>query len=301
MNTAPPLPATERADPRYQEIDAWPTDSALAALFESQLSAAAAVRAALPAIAAAATAAAERLQSGGRLVYAGAGTSGRLAVLDAVELAPTFDWPDERLVLLPAGGVAALTYAVENAEDDAAAARRAVAEHALGGGDAVIGVAASGCTPFTCAVLQEAAARGALTIAVANSPATPLLALAAHPILAETGAEPLAGSTRLKAGTAQKIVLNLLSTLLMLRLGRVHRGLMVDLRAGNAKLRARALRMLRHLTGAAAEPAAAALAAADGNVKTAVLLLHGLDLAAARALLARRHGHLRAALQEISP
>ena len=164
-----------------------------------------------------------------------------------------------------------------------------------------IGVAASGRTQFTCAVLQEAAARGALTIAVANSPDAPLLALAAHPILVETGAEPIAGSTRLKAGTAQKIVLNLFSTLLMLRLGRVHAGLMVDLRATNAKLRARALRMLRHLTGAEAAPAAAALAEAGGNVKTAVLLLHGLDLAAARALLARHHGHLRAALAELPP
>ncbi len=296
-----PLPATECADPRYREIDAWPPQAALAALFEAQLSAAAATRAALPAIESAVAASVDRLREGGRLVYAGAGTSGRLAAQDAVELAPTFDWPADRLVLLIAGGLAALTEAAENAEDDAEAARRAVADHAVGAADVAIGVAASGRTIFTCAVLQAAAASGALTIAVANSAATPLLALAAQKILVETGAEPIAGSTRLKAGTAQKIVLNLFSTLLMLRLGRVHGGLMVDLRATNAKLRARALRMLRHLTGADAAPAEAALAQAGGNVKTAVLLLRGLDLAAAGALLARHRGHLRAALAELPP
>ena len=300
MTDAPILPATEQADPRYREIDAWPADIALSALFEAQLAAAAAVRAALPALAAAVAAGEQRLRAGGRLVYAGAGTSGRLAVQDAVELAPTFDWPEQRLVLLPAGGLDSLVRAAEGAEDDAAAACRAVAESAVGATDIAIALAASGRTPFTCAALQECGARGALTIGIANSPDAPLLALATHPVLVETGAEPIAGSTRLKAGTAQKIVLNLLSTALMLRLGRVHDGLMVDLRATNAKLRARALRMLRHLTGAGAEPAAAALAAAGGNVKAAVLLLHGLDLPAAQTLLARHDFHLRPALQELS-
>ena len=301
MDASDPLPATERADPRYREIDAWPPDSALAALFEAQLSAAAAVRAALPAIESAVAASVERLRDGGRLIYAGAGTSGRVAAQDAVELAPTFDWPVERLLLLIAGGSTALTESVENAEDDTATARRDLAAHAVGPGDVAIGVAASGRTPFTCAVLHDAAARGALTIALANSPASPLLALATQPILVQTGAEPIAGSTRLKAGTAQKIVLNLFSTLLMLRLGRVHAGLMVDLRATNAKLRARALRMLRHLTGAETAAAEVALAEAGGNVKTAVLLLRGLDPAAARTLLAGHHGHLRAALAALPP
>lgn len=300
MDSSSVLPTTERADPRYEEIDAWSPQVALAALFESQLGAAAAVRAALPAIETAVAASLERLGAGGRLVYAGAGTSGRLAVQDAVELVPTFNWPANRLVLLIAGGLAALTVAAENAEDDTAAARRAVVDHAVGAADIVIGVAASGRTPFTCAVLREACARGALTVAVANSGASPLLAQAAYPILVETGAEPVAGSTRFKAGTAQKIVLNLFSTLLMLRLGRVYRGLMVDLRPGNAKLRARALRMLRHLTDAAPESAEAALTEAGGNVKTAVLLLRGLDLATARAVLARHHGNLRAALAALS-
>ncbi len=301
VETSASLPATELADPRYQDIDAWPPAAALAALFEAQLAAAAATRAALPGIEWAVAASLERLQAGGRLIYAGAGTSGRLAAQDAAELIPTFDWPAERLVLLIAGGRAALLDAVENAEDDADAARRAINDHAVGTADVVIGVAASGRTPFTCAVLAESASRGALTIAVANSAATPLLALAAHPILVETGAEPVAGSTRLKAGTAQKIVLNLFSTLLMLRLGRVHRGLMIDLRASNAKLRARALRMLRHLTGAEAAPAEAALAEAAGSVKIAVLLLRGLDRASARTLLDRHQGDLRAALATLPP
>jgi len=294
------LPATERADPRYREIDAWPAEIALAALFEAQLSAAAAVRAALPAIEAAAAAALARLRNGGRLVYCGSGTSGRLAVQDAVELAPTFDWPADRLVLLLAGGMAALTQATENAEDDGEAARRAVASHDVTARDIVIAVAASGRTPFTCAAAEESRARGALSIGIANSPDSSLLAIAAHPVLVATGAEPIAGSTRMKAGTAQKIVLNLLSTLLMLRLGRVHDGLMVDLRATNAKLRERALRMLRQLTGAETVAAEAALAAAGGSVKAAVLVLRGHTPEDARALLARHGGHLRTALEEVS-
>jgi N-acetylmuramic acid 6-phosphate etherase len=293
------LPDTELTDPRYQEIDAWPPAAALAALFEAQLAAAAAARAALPSIEAAVDASLPRLTAGGRMIYAGAGTSGRLAVLDAVELGPTFNWPAERQVLLLAGGTAAMTEAVEGAEDDADAARHTVAEHAVGPCDVALGVAASGRTRFTCAVLAESAVRGALTVAVANSASAPLLTLAAHPILVETGPEPIAGSTRLKAGTAQKIVLNLFSTLLMLRLGRVHAGQMVDLRAGNAKLRARALRILRDLTRADAGAAEAALTAAQGNVKTAVLLLRGLDLAAARERLAQHGGRLRAALKDL--
>jgi N-acetylmuramic acid 6-phosphate etherase len=292
------LPATEAVDPRFRELDAWPPEFALLALWEAQLAAVAAVRPALPALAAAARAGAERLQRGGRLVYAGAGTSGRIAAQDGAELPPTFGWPRESLVLLIAGGAAAFTGAIEAAEDDAPAARAAVAAHTVGENDVVLGVAASGTTPFTCACLEASAARGALTIAVANSHSR-LLGLAAHPILVETGAEPVAGSTRLKAGTAQKVVLNLFSTLVMLRLGRVHDGLMVDLRASNEKLRARAVRMLGQLAGADRPAAEAALAGADGNVKRAVLLLRGLDATAASALLARTGGNLRAALAAI--
>jgi N-acetylmuramic acid 6-phosphate etherase len=293
------LPATESLDPRFRDLDAWPPESALLALWESQFAAVAAVGPALPALAAAALAAAERLRNGGRLVYAGAGTSGRIAAQDGAELPPTFDWPRDRLVLLMAGGAVAFTGAVEDAEDDEDAARAAISAENVGINDVVLGVAASGATRFTCACLEAAAAHGALTVAVANSSPSRLLDLATHKILVETGPEPIAGSTRMKAGTAQKIALNLFSTLAMVQLGRVHAGLMVDMRASNEKLRARAVRMLHRLTGADDAAARTALGDADGNVKLAVLLLRGLDTAAARTLLANNNGHLRAALARL--
>jgi N-acetylmuramic acid 6-phosphate etherase len=293
------LPTTEGVDPRYQDIDDWPTQLAVAALWEAQLSAVAAAHAALPAIAAAAEAAAARLRGGGRLIYCGAGTSGRLAAQDGAELPPTFGWPDERIVLLLAGGVRALSEAVEGAEDDTAAAEDAVRRCQVGRADVCIAVAASGRTAFTRAALQTARDAGALTIAVANSQQAPLLALADHAILVATGAEPIAGSTRLKAGTAQKVALNLVSTAVMLRLGRVHRGLMVDLRPSNTKLRDRAVRILQALTGAEADRARDALGRADGHVKTAVLLLRGLTPDAAASLLGQHEGQLRDALRAL--
>jgi N-acetylmuramic acid 6-phosphate etherase len=296
MDVPGTLPATESVDPRYQDLDAWDSGTALQALWEAQLAAAAAVGPALPSIRLAVAAAASRLAAGGRLIYAGAGTSGRIAAQDGVELPPTFDWPRDRLLVLMAGGEQAFIGAAEGAEDDAAAGARTTADHALGAADVVLGVAASGATRFTCACLEAAAAAGCLTVAVANSPDGRLLSLAAYPILVATGPEPLAGSTRLKAGTAQKIVLNLFSTLLMVRLGRVHRGLMVDMRPSNDKLRLRALRMVRDLTGAAEPAALAALDTAGGHVKLAVLLLHGLSPEAARDLLRRGSDSLRAAL-----
>ena len=292
---APPA-ATEGISPRFRDLDRWPPGEVLQTLWESQLAAVAAVHAALPAIAAAVDAALPRLAGGGRLVYAGAGTSGRIGVQDGAELPPTFDWPADRLVLLMAGGAAAFTRSIENAEDDRAAAESDVAAHAIGPDDVVIGIAASGSTPYTTTVVAQSARRGALTIGIANSPGGALLAAAAHPVLIETGAEAIAGSTRMKAGTAQKVVLNLFSSLLMVRLGRIHRGLMVDMNARNAKLRGRALRMLRELTGQDDDTLRVALDAADGRVKTAVLVLHGLDRAAAESLLARHGGHLHAAL-----
>jgi N-acetylmuramic acid 6-phosphate etherase len=295
----PAPPATESISPRFRDLDRWPGNEVLLALWEGHLAAVAAIRPALAAIAAAAEAAVPRLAGGGRLVYAGAGTSGRIGVQDGAELPPTFDWPEDRLVLLMAGGDAAFTHSIENAEDDRAAAQADVAAHAIGPGDVVIGIAASGSTPYTTTVIAESAGRGALTIGIANSPGGTLLAAAAHPILIETGAEAIAGSTRMKAGTAQKVVLNLFSTLVMVRLGRVHRGLMVDMNARNAKLALRAVRMLRELTGDDEDTVRAALAAAGGRVKIAVLVLRGLDRASAESLLARHGGHLHAALAEL--
>ena len=289
--------ATESIDPRFRELDAWEPALALQAMWEGQLAATAAVQSALPAIAAAARAAVPRLAGTGRLVYAGAGTSGRIGVQDGAELPATFEWPTQRLVLLMAGGAPAFTRSIENAEDDAPAGAAAIAAHNIGVDDVVLGIAASGNTPFTAACLREAAARGALTIGVANSPGGAVLREAAHPILVETGAEVIAGSTRMKAGTAQKIVLNLFSSLVMVQLGRVHQGLMVDMQARNEKLRQRAVRMLHHITGMNDEAALrAALAEAGGRVKSAVLVLRGLDRASAEALLDRSGNSLRAAL-----
>jgi N-acetylmuramic acid 6-phosphate etherase len=290
---------TERPSPRYSGIDLWPSADVLDAMIEGQFAAVAAVRAARSAIADAVHAMEVRLTEGGRLIYAGAGTSGRLAVQDGAELMPTFSWPPERLVLLIAGGEEALLHAVEGAEDQIEHAHDEIARHAVTSDDVLIAAAASGTTPFTLACLRGAKSAGALTVGIANNPGTPLLAEADHPILLDTGPEPIAGSTRMKAGTAQRIAMNLLSSVLMIRLGRVYEGLMVDVQASNRKLAKRSEDMLRHLTGRSGDEARSALAAADGSVKLAVLLLHGCRAEEARALLERNGGHLRAALAEL--
>jgi len=290
---------TERVSPRYCDIDLWDSADILEALIEGQFVAVAAVRAARPALERAARAMEPRLKDGGRLVYAGAGTSGRLAVQDGAELMPTFSWPADRLLLLIAGGNEALLRSVEGAEDQFEHAAQLVRSHDIGPADALIAVAASGSTPFTLACLREAKERGALTVGIANNPETPLLNEADCPILLATGSEPIAGSTRMKAGTAQRIALNLLSSLIMIRLGRVYGGLMVDVQAANAKLARRSQSMLRHLTGRSSDEIRAALAAADGSVKLAALVLKGCDLADARAVLDGAGGQLRVALAAV--
>ena len=287
---------TERFSPRYREIDLWESGDVLNALIEGQFAAVAAVRAALPAIERAATAMEARLGDSGRLVYAGAGTSGRLAVQDGAELMPTFSWPRERLLLLIAGGEAALIRSVEGAEDEVHHAAALLHQHHVGASDVVIAVAASGTTPFTLACLREGKRRGALTIGIANNRGTPILEEAEHPIFLETGPEPIAGSTRMNAGTAQRITLNALSSLLMIRLGRVYGGLMVDVQPQNEKLGQRSEKMLQHLTGCQPAQAQDALSRASGNVKLAVLLVKGCSLDAARALLDQSQGKLRLAL-----
>jgi len=289
---------TESRSARYRELDLWPTAEAVEAMFEAQLAAAAAVRPATLRIAIAAEAAAKRLSDGrGRLVYAGAGASGRIAVQDGVELGPTFDWPSARLVYLLAGGVEAITASVEGAEDDGEAGPALAAGASIGVDDVVIGVAASGSTPFTLAVIDAARAVGALTIGVAGNPGTPLLARSDHPILLETSGEVLAGSTRMKAGTAQKIALNLFSTAVMIRLGRVHGDLMVAMRLSNRKLRARAVGIVAEISGCSEMLATAALDTADGDIRTAVLVAGGVTPDAARTRLASCDGRLREALR----
>jgi N-acetylmuramic acid 6-phosphate etherase len=287
---------TERLSPRYSGIDVWDPADVLDAMIEGQFAAVAAVRAARPSLARAALALEARLRHRGRLVYAGAGTSGRLAVQDGAELMPTFSWPEDRLLLLMAGGHEALLQSVEGAEDETEHAVRLVRQHGINAKDALIAVAASGTTPFTLASLREAKQRGALTIGIANNRGTPLLEEAEHPIWLDTGPEPIAGSTRMKAGTAQRIALNLLSSLLMIQLGRVYDGLMVDVQAVNKKLVRRSEDMLLRITGRTRDEVREALIAANGSVKLAVMLLHGCDLGKATALLDRAGGQLRAAL-----
>ena len=278
---------------RYRDADTWPTEQSLAAMLDSQMAAFAAVRNALAALARAATAAADRLGRGGRLVYAGAGASGRIAVQDGVELQPTFGWPRERLCYVMAGGEPALVQSVEGAEDDATAAVAALERLALEDTDVVVAVAASGRTTFTCAVQRRARAAGALTVGLANNPDTPLLEEAEIPVLLATGPEFLAGSTRMIAGTAQKIALNLLSTQTMMALGRVYQGFMVDVVPTNAKLVARAKGIVQAITGCGADEAAALYERAGGNLKLAVLLADGLGLEEAKARLAAAGGNLR--------
>jgi N-acetylmuramic acid 6-phosphate etherase len=293
------MASTESVNPRFAAIDSWPTGEAVDAMLEGQLSAVAALKSQVAPIARASDAAAERLLAGGRLVYVGAGTSGRIAVQDGVELTPTFNWPEDRLVFAVAGGSQALMVSVEGAEDDGAQGIRDLQEQGVSAADVVIGVAASGRTPFTVEALAWARSAGALTIGIANNAGSPLLTASEHPILAATGSELVAGSTRMKAGTAQKAVLNILSTAIMLRLGRVHDGLMVDMVVSNAKLLDRAHRMVAAVAGCDAGTAADALSIAGRNIKRAVLVARGVPLDQATALLERHRGILRKALQEL--
>ncbi|RYE01904.1 MAG: N-acetylmuramic acid 6-phosphate etherase [Sphingomonadales bacterium] len=290
--------ATETIDPRFVDIDMWPTEAAVEAILASQIEAVEALKSQATALAAATDAAADRLRGGGRIAYAGAGTSGRIGVQDGVELTPTFGWPEARLVFLMAGGAAALMKTQEGAEDDRDAARADVAAAGIGASDVLIGIAASGRTPYVLAAIEAANAAGALTIGVSNNAGAPLLDLAAHAILADTGSEVIAGSTRMKAGTAQKVVLNTLSTAIMLRLGLVHRGLMVNMQVSNAKLLARGQAMVRDVAAVDQAAAEAALAAAGNDIKLAVLLARGLDAEAAKALLERSQFNLRTALRD---
>jgi N-acetylmuramic acid 6-phosphate etherase len=290
---------TEKISPRYVELDSWSSGEMIAAMYESQLAAAAAVRGALPAIAAAVDEAVPALRQGGRIVYVGAGTSGRIGVQDGTELPPTYGWPADRLVFAMAGGLGALVRSVEGAEDDEATGARAMADAKIGPDDVVIGIAASGTTPYTVGALRAATAVGAVTIALANNPGAPLFDVAGHKILVESGAEVIAGSTRMKAGTAQKIVLNLFSTTVMVKLNRVYRGLMVHMRARNAKLRRRATTIVSEIIGCTAPDAARLVEQADGDVKIAILLGFGLRPADAAEVLRRHDGNLRMAIGEV--
>jgi N-acetylmuramic acid 6-phosphate etherase len=256
------------------------------------------VNAATPTIARAATTIAARLRDGGRCFYQGAGTSGRLAVLDAAELGPTFGVDSERVVALIAGGSRAVTEAIEGAEDDANAAVEDLARHRFASRDALVGIAASGTTPYTLGGVRHARSLGAFTVAIVCTANSPLAREAELAIELAVGAEVLVGSTRLKAGTAQKLTLNMLSTAVMFELGLIYRGEMVAMRPTNRKLRERAIRIVCDLTNATAESARALLETSNWSLPHALLRArHHIDLARARAHLDLHRGSVAAALE----
>lgn len=289
---------TEEFADTFRDLETRANEDIVAAILDAQANGIAAVHDAGRALAAAADAGATRLRENptGRIVYGGAGTSARLGVQDGVELVPTFGWPEARLAYLIAGGPAALTRTAEGAEDDAEQAGVDADALGINSGDVCLVLSASGVTPYAVAACNAARDAGALTIGIANNGGSPLLAAAEHPILLETGPEPIGGSTRMTAGTAQKVTLNLLSTLMMIRLGRVYGGMMVDVIASNDKLRERAVRIVMEAAGVDDTGARRALADSDNAVKPAILVALGLNLGEAQGLLEAHAGDLRLAL-----
>jgi N-acetylmuramic acid 6-phosphate etherase len=288
---------TEAPNPEHVQLDAYAIDELVGVFVEDQSGALDAVRAARAEIAAAVTAAVPRIEAGGRLIYVGAGTSGRLGLLDSVELYPTFSWPKERCIALLAGGARAIHEAVEGAEDDEASGAADLRATGVGPDDVVILLAASGTTPYVLGALRAARDAGALTIGIANNADAPIEREAQFGVTLDTGAELISGSTRLKAGTAQKIALNTISSAIMVRLNKVYGNLMVDVRATNAKLMRRAVMLTVLATGTDEDTARRTLERCDFQVKVAILAIaKSLDVAEARARLEAAKGNLRLAL-----
>jgi N-acetylmuramic acid 6-phosphate etherase len=289
--------STEGARAERAEIDRLPTAELVRLMNADDAIVPAAVAEAAPAIAAAVDAIVERLEAGGRLIYVGAGTAGRIGVLDASECGPTFD--TDRVLGVIAGGQVAVSTSSESAEDHPDSGAQAIAVLGVGAHDAVVGISASGRTPYVLGAIAHARAAGALTVGVACNADAELSAAVEHPIEVLVGPEFIAGSTRLKAGTAQKLVLNMLSTLAMVRLGKTYGNLMVDVRVTNAKLRDRATRIVEQVAGVDPTAAASALAEAGDDAKVAVTMLRtGTSAAGARERLDAVGGHLRRALNE---
>ena len=292
---------TEQRNPRTLELDAMPTLDLLTVMNDEDRACAMAVQQALPQIANAVDAIAARMKQGGRLLYFGAGTSGRLGVLDAVECEPTFSSKPGEVVGVIAGGLGAMMRAVEGAEDDVGLGKKDVQELAVTARDCVVGIAASGRTPYVLGALDEAKARGALRIAVACAKGSAIAAAAEIAIEVVTGAEVLTGSTRLKAGTATKLVLNMLSTGAFVRRNKVYGNLMVDVQATNLKLVERMVRIVATATGKPHEEARLALANCGNEAKTAIVALRcGVDAAVARERIAQCDGSVREALERLS-
>ena len=288
---------TETPSTAHATLDQYPTDQLINAFVDDQFDAVKAVRAASEQLAQAVDAAATRLLDGGRLIYVGAGTSGRLGLLDSVELYPTFSWPRERTIALLAGGAAAVYQAVEGAEDSSAQGAADIAAIALTARDVVLLLAASGSTPYAMGALAAARSVGALSIGIANNPMAPLALQAEIGITLDTGSELISGSTRLKAGTAQKIALNTFSSAVMVRLNKVYGNLMVDVKPTNAKLYRRCVALTIHATGCDEELARRTLAQCDQQVKVAIVAIkRDADVAQAREWLDRCEGSVRRAL-----
>jgi N-acetylmuramic acid 6-phosphate etherase len=291
---------TEALHRGAEGLDIQPPHVVLSALADAQIEAAGAVRNSVPQIAAAARLIADKLASGGRLIYAAAGSSGLMALADALELPGTYGIARDRIVILIAGGDEALHNLAGGPEDDTAEAEKAVADAGAGPADCVIAISASGSTPYAVRALEVAKANGAATIAIANNKNAPLFAKADVAVLIETPPEVIAGSTRMGAGTAQKIALNMMSTLAAIHLGHVHDGYMINLTADNKKLRDRASRIVSAITGRGKDEAEALLERGGGQVKTAILLAAGAASAeAARKLLDGTGQKLRPALSAI--
>lgn len=293
--------ATEQRNPRTRGIDAKPTIEILRAIHREDASVPHAVSRALPAIVRAVDAIAAALDRGGRLFYVGAGTSGRLAALDAAELPPTFGTPARIVQAVIAGGRRALTQAVEGAEDHRAQGARDLAARRVAASDVVVGIAASGATPYVLGALEYAKRKRAITIGITSNPRTPITRVARISIVTPTGPEAITGSTRMKAGTAQKLVLNMLSTATMIRLGRVYGNWMIGVAMTNRKLKARGLRILSEASRADVPEATRALRQSGHNLGAALIMLKtGASAQEAKRLLRDTHGNVLNALSTAS-
>lgn len=292
------LPATEQRNPASARLDEMGTEEILRLMNAEDRKIPDAVEKALSRIAEAVEILVEAWGAGGRWIYVGAGTSGRIAALDAAECPPTFGVPSGRVVALVAGGEAATTRAVENAEDDREVAKRDLESLSLSAKDVIIGLAASGSTPYVVSAVHHAAGAGCATIGISNNEGTQLSAEARVAIELPTGPEVLTGSTRLKAGTSQKLVLNMLSTAAFTRLGKTYENLMVDMQAKNEKLGRRSRRIVSEAAGVSEAEAEDLLFAANGSVKVALVMgKTGLTASAARTLLDEAHGNVRLAIE----
>ena len=287
---------TENKSNRYNKIDLWETSEILDAILESQLSAVSAIRKINVEIEAAVTKSIPLLENGGRLIFAGAGTSGRIAAQECSELYPTFSWPKNKSLFLIAGGQKALTDAIEHAEDIMSQGELDAKKLKLTSKDVVICLAASGRTPYTLGVLRSANLAGSLTIGISSSANSPLLNEAHIKFFPNTGAEVIAGSTRMKAGTAQKVILNMFTTAVMIRLNRTYDSYMIDLVATNDKLTKRATHIVSGICQVNLETAKEALILCQGKVKLACVFLKYQDLNKAEKLLIEFDGNLRKCL-----